>query len=331
MKRFIIFIVCAAILTSCAKNTKTLLIYSIEHEEETQAVCDMFTQETGIAVKYLRASTGELINRVLNEKNAPLADVLFGGATSYHIILDEAGCLMQYRPNNSDYLTASQKSPRDTYHAFCLITLAIGVNGGRFEKLYGDRNFPKTWDDLLDARYKGELVIPNPRTSSTAYLFLQNQLQRLGRDAGYEYLRHFERQVAQFPATGDAPIKLTGTGEYAIAIGFLNAFCKWKETGFDLEYLSPPQTASDMDCVSIIKGCGHEEEAKKFVDFIMGKKAQECFCAISKTVGLNPAVSASPIKASDIDILMLDNKKVTQEKDVILEKWEEICNNNGSK
>lgn len=324
---FIAILSSLIILASCSKNTNTLLIYSIEHEEETLALCNLFTQETGIKIKYLRASTGELVNRVLNEKKSPLADVLLGGATNYHIMLDENGCLAQYKPGGASYLSNFQKSQNDTWHAFCVITLAIGVNGARYKKLYGDKAMPKTWEDLLDPDYKKELVIPNPRNSSTAYLFLQNQLQRLGDDKGYEYLSKFEKQVAQFPNTGDAPIKLVGTGEYAIAVGFLNAFAKWREQGFDLQYVSPPKTACDMDCVSIMQNCKHKEFAQKFVDFMMGENAQRCFSGISKTVSINPNVHEGTININDIDMLIIDNKKSTQEKDAVLKKWDAICNN----
>ena len=52
---------------SCGKKSE-LRIYSIIHDEETLALTELFTKKTGIPVSYLRATTGELVNRVIAEK-----------------------------------------------------------------------------------------------------------------------------------------------------------------------------------------------------------------------------------------------------------------------
>ena len=64
------------IFSGCSKKTQTLQIYSIIHEEETTALTNLFTEKTGIPVLFLRASTGELVNRVIAEKDNPQADIL---------------------------------------------------------------------------------------------------------------------------------------------------------------------------------------------------------------------------------------------------------------
>ena len=73
---------CAALCGCSRKKDNTLRVYSIIHESETEVICDLFTKKTGIPVQYLRASTGELVNRLIAEKDNPQADILFGGATS---------------------------------------------------------------------------------------------------------------------------------------------------------------------------------------------------------------------------------------------------------
>lgn len=322
MKRLFIALI-PFLLLSCKKSPQSLFIYSIEHEEETKAICDLFTKKTGIDVKYLRASTGELINRILNEKNSPQADLLLGGATSYHKILDEAGCL---EPTPVlDFESGQSESGFLPYHKFCLLTLSIAVNRERFLELYKAKSPPRTWDDLLDPAFKGEVVIPDPRTSSTAYLFLQNQLQRLGEEKGWEYLKLFEPQVAQFPATGDAPSKLVGTGEYAIAVGFSNAFIKWAMEGFDLVTITPVKAAADYDCVSITKGARHSDLAKSFLSFSLGEEAQSLFSSISKTVPVNPNANTGDLpNIETLDLLELDSTLAAQTKDATLSKWSEL-------
>ena len=68
-----------------------LLVYSIVNQEESQLFADLFEQETGVKVSFLRAATGDLINRVIAEKDAPKADVLLGGPSSLHISAADEG------------------------------------------------------------------------------------------------------------------------------------------------------------------------------------------------------------------------------------------------
>ena len=71
-----VFLCLPFVVLGCAKKTDSLKIYSILHEEETVALTEFFTEKTKIPAVFLRASTGELVNRVIAEKDSPQADVL---------------------------------------------------------------------------------------------------------------------------------------------------------------------------------------------------------------------------------------------------------------
>ena len=320
---------CAAMLfafSSCSQKKQELHVYSIIHEEETKALTDLFTKKTGIPVSYLRATTGELVNRVITEKDDPKADVLLGGATSYHIQAAKAGALEQYVSPNAQGIPEYARSSDGTYTGFCVLTLGIGINAGRFAQKYPGKAVPKTWDDLIDADFSGEIVMTNPVASSTAYLFVQNQLQRLGWDKGWEYLTALSQLVGQFPDSGSAPPKLIGTGEYALGIAYLHGLAKYKSDGFDIQLVAPPQSVGDVDCIAIMKNAKNLESAQKFVDFILSAEAQELMSSIDFTVPVNPSAKGADgcIPLSEIDLISYDAKKASSQKDEVLAKWHEI-------
>ena len=317
----IIFMVCA--VTGCKKNKEELRVYSIIHDEETKALTDLFTKKTGIPVSYLRATTGELVNRVIAEKESPQADILLGGATAYHIKADEAGALQEYESPLAANIPSYAKSDNNTWTGFCVLTLGIGVNQARFDSKYPGKKLPATWEDLLDKDFKGEIVMTNPVASSTAYLFLQNQLQRLGWDAGWEYLLGLSELVGQFPDSGSAPPKLIGTGEYTVGIAYLHALAKYKSQGFDITLVSPPQSVGDVDCVAILKNTKHLDAAKKFVDFMLSTEAQELMSSIDFTVPVNPEAKPADgcIPLSEINLIDFDAGLAASQKDEALAKW----------
>ncbi|MGI5058344.1 ABC transporter substrate-binding protein [Treponema pectinovorum] len=314
------------LFSSCGLKKKELKVYSIIHDEETEALCNLFTKETGIKVQYLRATTGELVNRVIAEKNDPKADVLLGGGSSYHIQAANAGALGYYVPSIAKNFPAYSRSSDGTWTGFCVLSLGIGVNKKRFEKKFPNIAMPKNWEDLLNPAFKGEIVMTNPSSSSTAYLFVQNQLQRLGEVEGWKYLSTLEKLVGQFPDSGSAPPKLVGTGEYAIGIAYIHALSKYRAQGFDIVTASPMQTAGDVDCISILKKAKNYDSAKKFVDFILGKEAQELMTSIDFTVPVNPeaAVIEGCTRIEDIDLIDYDSKKAAAEKKEVLERWSKL-------
>lgn len=331
MKRFIAAICAASLVLFCAsltgcqkqKEENELNVYSIIHDEETKALCDLFTQQTGIKVNYLRASTGELVNRVISEKNAPQADVLLGGATNYHIQAAKEGALESYASPIAADFPAYAKSADSTWTGFCVLTLGIGVNKTRFEQKFPNQKLPQTWDDLANPIYKNEIVMTNPLASSTAYLFVQNQLQRLGWDKGWEYLIALSQLVGQFPDSGSAPPKLLGTGEYSIGVAYLHALAKYKAQGFDIELIAPPQTVGDVDCISIMKNAQHPNAAKKFVDFILDAPAQGIMAEMTYTIPVNKNANVMPgsVSLEKIDLIDYDANKASAEKDEVIKKW----------
>ena len=316
----------AASLTffGCEKNQSLeLRVYSIIHDEETEALTKLFTDKTGIPVSYLRATTGELVNRVITEKNDPQADILLGGASSYHIQADKEGALESYASPLAKNLPAYAVANDNTWTGFCVLTLGIGVNSKRFAEKFPGTPLPKTWEDLLNPIFKGEIVLNNPAASSTGYIFVQNQLQRLGDEKGWEYLLALTKNVGQFPDSGSAPAKLLGTGEYALGVSYLHALAKYNAQGFSVKPIAPPQSAGDVDCVSIMKNTKNLSAAKKFVDFMLSVEAQELMSEFTFTAPVNPeakAVSGS-IAISDIDLIDYDVQKASSEKAVVLDRW----------
>lgn len=316
------------VLAGCdsKKSENVLHVYSIIHEEETEALCNLFTEKTGVKVEYLRATTGELVNRIITEKADPQADVLLGGASNYHINLSNENCLEPYVSQVAKEFPDYAKSADGTWTGFCVLTLGIGVNKARFAEKFPDTLYPSTWEELANPLFNGEIVMTNPAASSTAYLFVQNQLQRLGWDEGWNYLGKLSQLVGQFPDSGSAPPKLIGTGEYALGVAYLHALSKYNAQGFDIQLVAPKDSVGDVDCVSIMKGSKNLKNAKLFVDFILSAEAETLMSSIDFTIPVNAdaEIPEGAVPVSEISLIDYDAKKASAQKDEALAKWTEL-------
>jgi iron(III) transport system substrate-binding protein len=303
--------------------TRDLLVYSIINEEETKALAELFTKQTGVRVSYIRAATGELINRVIAEKNAPQADIVLGGAESLHIAVARSGALLPYHSPEAADFPAYSRAADGSWTGFCLLTLGIGINEQRFKEKFSEKAYPATWDALNDPAFKGELIFTDPTASQTGYLFLQSQLQRLGADAGWDYFRRLTPLAAQLPSSGNAPPRLVGTGEYTIGVAYVHALEIYTAQGFPVKIVIPPKTVGEIDAVSIIAGGPNTENARRFVDFMLAPEAQELFCSLSRTIPVNPRVkpSGSTVSIEKIDLLDFDSERAGAERDAVLSLW----------
>ncbi len=313
-------------LTGSALAQGQLLVYSILQEQDAEVLTRLFREQTGIDVQTIRGSGGEIVARVIAESGAPRADIVLGGASNLHIAMALDGVLEAYRPAGGDYLESSQYDPDGYWTGFYLSALGIGINEERFRQSYGDRALPATWEDLLDPAFAGEIVLTDPIASSTAYLFLQTQLQRLGWDAGWEYLEALAPLVGQFPTSGSAPPRMVGTGEYIFGIAFVHSLSSTIAQGFPVTLVVPPGTGGEAGSVSMIEGGPNPDNARRFLDFMMTVEAQQVFTDQSLTTPLNPDVvlPAAAIPRSQIAMIDFDAALAGAQREETLRRWESI-------
>jgi iron(III) transport system substrate-binding protein len=308
------------------EESNILYVYSVINDKETEALTQLFTEKTGIQVQYLRSATGELINRVIAEQDSPQADVLLGGPSSLHMVAYNKGALEKYISSEVKNFPSYTYDENGCWTGFCVLSLGIGINTTRFSEKYPLISLPKTWDDLVNPAFNQEIVLTDPLASSTAYLFVQNQLQRLGWNSGWDYLQKLSQLVGQFPSSGGAPPKLVVTGEYTMGVAYLHALTKYVEQGFPVTIIAPPESVGEVDAVSIIKNCKNKKNAEKFVDFMVSIEAQTLFSSMSYTIPVNPKVENPSISLGiqDIDLLEYDDTLAASQRDSVLIKWQEI-------
>src|SRR5215831_3433891 len=126
---------------------------ALEEDEIAEYVAAAKRALPDVDLKVLRLSTGDLGARILAESANPQHDVIWGFAVTN--LLDP----------RLHALAASYRAADDKWFAATGYMAAFCVNNERL-KAKG-LPAPKDWSDLLDAKFKGEVVLPNPVSSGT--------------------------------------------------------------------------------------------------------------------------------------------------------------------
>ncbi|MDQ2763123.1 MAG: extracellular solute-binding protein, partial [Pseudomonadota bacterium] len=169
----------------------------------------------GIKVQASRASGNDNALKIMNEARArrPLADIF--DSTTALVPLREAGLITEFRPVESARYPADAKDPAGYWTSpnVYYYTAAYNTN------LVPAAEAPKTYDDLLDPKWKGKMAWTYDLTGGGPPGFIHYILTIKGREKGMEYLRAFAKQEpAVIPAAQRVVLDKAISGEYPIAL-----------------------------------------------------------------------------------------------------------------
>ena len=310
-------------LFSSISAAQELRIYSNLHKTAQDKISEFLTKELsgeiGMPIKSLALSTGELQARMMAEAPRIGADVIIQIDWGT-IKLAQAGLLEAF-PNASAWndIAAFYKEPSGLYYNMGTFSYVLVANKDRLkEKGYSP---PQSYFDLLDPKWKGELLLPSPVTSGTATLINASVLS-LFRDEedGWSYLEHLDKNVDQYTKSGGTPITLAARGEFMLGMASDEVVVNLIEEGYPL-VVAPLREGVGVggNMISIVKGTKRLEAAKKVVNFTGTDKFQRFFAGFGYLVareGIPSTLYKTKPKFINVDVGWAANNR-----DRILKIW----------
>jgi iron(III) transport system substrate-binding protein len=139
---------------------------------------------------------------------------------------------------------------------------------------------PKSWNDLLDPKWKGKIAFTDPANSGSAYTNTTLLAQLWGGgDAAWKKVEQFFAN-AKVLNRSSLVFQGVGNGEYPLGVSLEYAGYVWASNGAPVKVIYPADgTAAQMEGCAVIKGGPNTENAKAFVDFINQKDTRELILA----------------------------------------------------
>ena len=255
-----------------------LTVYTAFPESEVAYYFNALEEATGIKVNALRLSAGEMLTRVAAEKENPQAALMFGGSTDNYIAAVDQGLLEPYQSPELSNTPETYIDPTGTWNPIYVGAIAFACNKEWFaDKGY---DYPTSWDDLLDPKYEGQIIMAHPATSGTAYTVLATLIQLKGEDAVWDYLKELDKNMSQYTKSGAAAPNAVALGEAAIALTFSHDGLQPTTEGYPIELSFPSDgTGYEVGAMALIKGgpADQQENAKKFIDFMCSTDGQNLY------------------------------------------------------
>lgn len=309
-------------LIDAAKEEGEVVWYSsLIVNQLVRPVAEAFEAKYGIKVQYSRTPAGEMALKLLNEikANSVQADAFDGNSAFFQVMpLDN---LVAYAPEAAAAYPAELKDADGRYHAINLAVLTAGVN----TSLVPDAEWPKTYDDLLDPKWKGKMAWTTDLTPNGPPGFIGNILKVYGEEKGMEYLTRLATQnIVKVPASQRVVLDQVIAGEHQIGLMTFNHHSVISAAkGAPVTWLKMEPLVSTGNYVGLLKNSPHPNAGKLFVDFILSEEGQKVFQA-ANYLPAHPGVPASEPtlkpEAGKFEATVITNEEAVAQ----LPKWSNI-------
>ena len=219
------------------------------------------------------------VDKVRTWGDKPDADIFLGAGAPAHEVLKKEGRIVPHKPKDWDKIPAELHGMKvkDEAGLWTCFSPWIVTN------LYNEKVLkalrlppPKTWKELLNPIYRGNIVQTLPYASGTVHEVVEILLQGFGEKEGWTYNRLLAAQLARFSTGSTDTTHIVSRGEVPIGIAQpqMNAMVARRD-GYPVRDLLPDKTILVPEAVALLKNAPNEAVGKIFLDWLFSMEGQK--------------------------------------------------------
>lgn len=249
-------------LVNAAKREGKVVVYGSLETDVFEVSQKIFEGRYGIPIEYFRASSTRVLDRALTEVRAgrPLFDVVLTNKSPM-LILKKQGAFSKYTsPSYEGFPAATHDRDSILSPSYRVVVVSILYN----TRLVRPADAPKTLMDLLDPKWKGKIVMPDPTQHTTTTTWLANLEKVMGRD-WRPFVERLAGQVGLVESFLPAVQKVIA-GEFALGISYVKYVHIFGQEGAPLDYVRLSPVLGETHHVALGVKPTHPNAAKLFID-----------------------------------------------------------------
>ncbi|HEX6924779.1 MAG TPA: extracellular solute-binding protein [Longimicrobiaceae bacterium] len=271
-----------AVLDACGGDGReALIVYSPHGPDLLNDVEQRFeAAHPTIDLQWLDMGSQEVLDRIRSERANPQADVWYGGPSQLFAAAADDGLLAAHRPEWAE-LVAEHSDAEARYLALYYTPLVIAYNSEAVDSALA----PRDWDDALDPRWRGQVLIRDPLASGTMRsifgMIVERSLRATGDTAqGFDWLRRLDAQTREYVLNPTLLYQKLARQEGLITLWDMPDIEMLKATtGYPIDYnYARSGTPMVVDAVAVVANSPNSEAARAFVEFI-GSSEEVLFAA----------------------------------------------------
>jgi len=283
-------------LVAGARREGQVVFYASMNIAEAKTTIDEFEKRYPfIKVKLNRSGSEKLLTRVLTEARAQktMADVIQTVEFSMYVF-NRSGLLARYIPQANSLYPKEFKA--EGYWTTVYYNPYVTAHN---TKMVSPNMVPKTYDDLLDAKWKGKLMM-----ESTKADWFAGMLQIMGQERGLNYMRALAGQKPVLREGHALLAQLVAAGEGALDINIpASSVDRLKEKGAPIDWTALGVAPAIMVGIGLSSEASHPHAAKVFVDFMLSREGQKLMQGFGRLVARTDVSKEQPGAVKDVNFM----------------------------
>jgi iron(III) transport system substrate-binding protein len=220
-----------------------------------------------IKTTLFRATSEKVLNKIMTEA---LAGRSFWDAINLTLfeveLIKSKGWLQRYDSPENKFFSKEHVDPNRHWTDVYDNTLVIAYN----KNMVPPRDLPKKWEDLLEKRWKGQIVL-----DEGDYLWFAIMMQVMGEEKGMRYMQDLSRNQTQLRDGHNLINVLIGAGEFPLGLTYGHLAEHFMDKGAPINWVGLQPVPVDLHPVAIGKNAPNPNAAKLFYDYLLSEEGQK--------------------------------------------------------
>jgi len=264
-------------LVEGAKTEKKLVFYTTVDLPQTMQVVHDFVQKypfLDLEIHPLEAEA--LVTRVQTESRTgtPQCDVLIGGGGVLQPLFEEK-LLASYQSLERGAVSEALIDSEGYWSGYYVNSYVLGYN----TMLVKEQEIPKSYDELLDPRWKGNRIA----IDGTAHGLLRGLAAAWGEGKAVAYLKRLADQQPVMARASITAVNSMHTGNVSMVIARAPVIQGYKnKLGSPIAWTSLEPTVAQIDAVMVSAQSPHPNAARLFVNYALSREGQDALADVQQ-------------------------------------------------
>jgi len=291
----------AKLIEAAKKESGAIIAYGSLESNTVEPIIEAFKKKTGLTVEYWRASATKVMDRALGELRAgkSVFDVMVNNSGAIHVMKKE-GLFAKYV---SPAANAFPKEVIDSQVGPVYRNTPVGIvyNKG----IVQPADAPKSLEELLNPKYRGKFVMPDPTQHTTTLQWLSSLYKIMGKEKADKFIRELGASKPLMVESFAPSAERVSTGETPIAVSLVRYTVTYGEKGAPVDYVRLGKMLSTGQYLALSSKANRLNGGKAFIDFFLGDESMKILAKMGEFVNRKgiypPLADADKIQAVEMD------------------------------
>ncbi len=256
-------------VVEAARKEGEIVWYTTMSLDQSKQFMDRFLKKYPfLKPSIFRSGGGALLNRVLSETKAGknFFDVVNGNGELV-LPLMELGVHAPYVSPERKVIPEDLKDDKGFWTSVYVNSIVLGYN----KNLVKRENLPRTYDDLLDPRWKGRKISLDDSYTT----LLQGLISVWGKEKALGYFKKLAEQEPVIMRGSTVRVQLAAAGEFPLVVAYANIIQYLAEKGAPVDWVPLEFAIISVNTVMLGAKASHPNAAKLLVGSTLSKEGQE--------------------------------------------------------